>query len=157
MILTMKLPIGFILFLIGLGGVFFQEFFTKRGSKKNNSKMGDITKGGFHTSQNIASGSTLELWRFLVPSKCKLILTDFGNYINDPDAWGSITWRFKRNGVGVYPYTQIEDQLGYASQLASLDGVECSGSDVFLIEATNNYGDVVKVGIVLKYELRGMI
>lgn len=152
---VMKLPIGFIIFLIGLGGVLFKEFFTKRRAK-NNSKMGDVIKYGFNTSQNIASGSTSELWRFIVPSKSKLILTKFGNYINEPDAWGLIIWRFKRNGVGVYPYSRIEDQLGYPSSLVSLDQVEARGGDLFVIEATNDYGDVVKVGIVLKYQLCGV-
>jgi len=155
MVFAMKLPIGFIIFLIGLGGMLFKEFFTKRRSK-NNLKKVDILNYGLNTSQFIASGNTSELWSFRVPSKCRLIITRFGNYINEPDAWGLITWRFKRNGVGVYPYTQIEDQLGYPSSLASLDGVECGGGDLFVVEATNNYGDVVKVGIVLRYELGGV-
>jgi len=146
----MRLPIGFLIFLMGLFGIVFMK---KR--PKNNSKRKDVVRGGFHTSQNIASGVTVELWRFEVPAKTRLILTDFGNYINETDAWGLITWRFKRNGVAVYPYSNIEDQLGYASQLASLEGVECTGGDLFVIEATNNYGDVVKVGIVLKYQLCG--
>lgn len=154
MIFAMKLPISFIIFFIGLGVVFFKEFFTKR-KLKNNSGMGVITKYGLNTSQDIVSGNTSELWRINVPSQSKLIITHFGNYINEPDAWGLITWRFKRNGVGVYPYSQIEDQLGYPSSLASLDEVEAQGSDLFVIEATNNYGDTVKVGIVLKYRLCG--
>ena len=154
MVFAMKLPIGFIIFLIGLGGMLFKEFFTKRRSK-NNSKKVDILNYGLNTSQFIASGNTSELWRFVVPSKSKLILTHFGNYINEPDAWGSITWRFKKNGVGVYPYSRIEDQLGYPSSLVSLDQVEAGGGDLFVIEATNDYGDVVKVGIVFKYQICG--
>jgi len=133
-----------------------KDFFTKRNSKNNSKMRTSVVKKGIHTSQYISAGSTVELWRFLVPSKERLVITDFGNYINEPDAWGSIRWRFKRNGVGVYPYGEIEDQLGYASQLASLDGVEATGGDLFLVETTNNYGDVVKVGIVLKYQLRGV-
>ena len=151
----MKLPTGFIIFLIGAFGLLAKEFFTKRRSK-NNKKMGDITKDGFNTSQFIASGNTSELWSFRVPSKCRLIITRFGNYINEPDAWGLIIWRFKKNGVGVYPYSRIEDQLGYPSSLVSLDQVEARGGDLFVIEATNDYGDVVKVGIVLKYQICGV-
>lgn len=150
----MRKPFGFYLLIIGLIGIMFKNFFVKT-REKNNSRFEDIIHDGLHTSQDVTSGVTVELWRFLVPPKAKLTITHFANYINIPDAWGLVTWRFKRNGVGLYPYSDIEDQLGYASQLAALDRVECNGGDLFVVEATNNYADEVKVGIVLKYILRG--
>jgi len=150
----MGMSIVFYLLIIGFIGIMVKKLFGNI-REKNKSSFEDIIHDGLHTSQYINSGVTVELWRFQVPPKAKLIITNFANYLDVPDAWGSVTWRFLRNGVGLYPYSNMEDQLGYASQLASLDRVECDGGDLFVVEATNNYGDVVKVGIVLKYILRG--
>jgi len=106
------------------------------------------------TSRNINAGATVEIFRYQVPSYSKLFIIRFGNYINIFEAWGSITWVFKRNGIPISPYNTIQDQLGYPAQLGQCAGVKIAGGDVFSIDVINDFSDVVSCGISLAYEVR---
>jgi len=114
-----------------------------------------IVKRPVVTSKEILSGQTSVLFSLTVPVAAKVKLTRFGNTLREIEAWGSVVWSIKRNGIGCNPYDAILDQLGYGALLFELDLDEFNGGDVITIEATNNYIDTVGVGLVLKYELTG--
>lgn len=104
-------------------------------------------------SQPIPDTETVVLFTLQVPVRSKAVITDFGNYVSVFDSWGNIIWRFRNNGILIFPYHEIRDQLGYSAQLRSLAGVVISGGDVFTIEAENQHGAEVGVGIALKWEI----
>jgi len=112
-----------------------------------------ITPKDENLSAEIAVDATHEIFRFTVPARAKGFITHFGNYIKDFDAWGSITWIFKKNGVPVYRYHEIKDQLGWGAQLRELSPIEICGADVFTIDIHNGYLDVMKCGVAIKYEI----
>jgi len=118
-------------------------------------ELGYIVKRPVITSKEVLSGQTSELFSLTVPVAAKVKLTRFGNTLREIEAWGSVVWSIKRNGIGCSPYDAIIDQLGYGALLFELDLDEFNGGDKITIEATNNYGDTVGVGLVLKYELTG--
>lgn len=113
-----------------------------------------ITHKDINISPVIASGVTVEAFSFQVPSKAKMIVTNFANYINVFAAWGDIRWVLKRNGVGIFPYNEIEDQIAFGAPLRELAGVEIQGGDVFSIDIINSYTATVKCGIALKYQIQ---
>lgn len=115
--------------------------------------MENIVKKDMNKSQEIASGVTVEIFSFQVPSKAKMIVTNFANYINEFDAWGFITWILKRNGIPIYPYNDITDQIAFGAPLRELAGCEIQGGDRFSLDITNGYIDPVKCGIALKYQI----
>jgi len=104
-------------------------------------------------SKVIAADTTVEVFSFQVPANSKLYVTNFGNIINVFEAWGFITWIFKRNGIPIDPYHDIKDQIAFGAPLRTLAGVDISGADLFTIDIKNAYIDPVKCGIALKYEL----
>jgi len=104
-------------------------------------------------SYDVAAATTHEIFRLPVPANSKLFVTHFGNYIKEFDAWGHITWIFKKNGSPIYPYNAIKDQLGWGAMLRELSAVEVAGGDLFTIDIKNEYEDIVKCGVAIKYEL----
>lgn len=104
-------------------------------------------------SQEVAIGATVELFSFQVPSGAKMEVTNFANYINVFEAWGLITWKFKRNGIPLYPYGEIKDQIAFGAPLRELSGVEINGGDRFSIDVINDHDAPVEVGIALNYEV----
>lgn len=110
-------------------------------------------KKDINISKNVTNGTTLEFFSFQVPSKAKLVVTHFANGLNLFEAWGVITWIFKRNGVPIYPYGDIKDQIAFGAPLRELAGVEIQGGDLFQVFVKNEYLDVVGVRIALKYEI----
>jgi len=115
--------------------------------------MQNIVPFDMNKSAEILAGTTVEIFRLQVPANSKLYVTHFANTINEFDAWGVITWIFKRNGCPIDPYNEIQDQIAFGAPLRTLAGVEISGADLFSIDIKNEYIDVVKCGIALKYEL----
>ena len=115
--------------------------------------MINIVPFDINKSEEILAGTTVEIFSLQVPANSKLHVTGFANSINEFDAWGTITWIFKRNGAAIDPYQEIQDQIAFGAPLRTLAGVDISGADLFTIEIKNEYIDVVKCGIALKYEL----
>lgn len=115
--------------------------------------MKNIVPFDENISLEIAAATAVEIFRFQVPANSKLCVTHFANTINEFDAWGVIIWIFKRNGVPIVPYGAITDQIAFGAPLRTLAGVDISGGDLFTIDIKNEYIDVVKCGIALKYEL----
>ena len=112
-----------------------------------------ITKYSQNLSKNVTATSIVLFFSFQVPSGAKLTVTNFANYINTFDAWGSITWMLKQNGRLIDPYGAIEDQIAFGAPLRELAGVEIPGGDLFEIYVKNEYADTVKCGIALSYEI----
>lgn len=115
--------------------------------------MKNIVPFDKNLSEEILAGTTVEIFRLQVPANSKLYVTHFANTINEFDAWGVITWIFKRNGAPIDPYQEIQDQIAFGAPLRTLAGVKISGGDLFTIDIKNEYIDVVKCGIAIKYEL----
>ncbi len=115
--------------------------------------MKNIVPFDENLSADVAAATTHEIFRLQVPANAKLFITHFGNYIKEFDAWGSITWIFKKNGSPIYPYNEIKDQLGWGAMLRVLSAVEVPGGDLFTIDIKNEYIDLVKSGVALKWEL----
>jgi len=112
-----------------------------------------IVKKDINKSQEVSASGTAQLFIFQVPARAKMIVTNFANIINEFDAWGVIKWILKRNGVPIYPYHEITDQIAFGAPLRELAGVEISGGDVFSVDVENDYIDPVKIGIALKYQI----
>lgn len=106
-------------------------------------------------SEEVAAGVTAELFSFQVPSSSKMTVKSFANTINVFEAWGLITWTLKRNGIPIYPYHEITDQIAFGAPLRELVDCEIHGADRFSIDGKNEYADTVKIGIALKYEILG--
>lgn len=112
-----------------------------------------IVKKDKNISAEVLSGNTDLFFTFQVPGRAKMKVTNFANYINEFDAWGSITWIFKKNGALIDPYGAIEDQIAFGAPLRTMEGVEIQGGDTFQIFIKNEYIDVVKCGLAIKYEI----
>jgi len=112
-----------------------------------------ITKKSKNISAEVLAGTTDLFFTFQVPSGAKICNMFFANYINEFDAWGFITWILKKNGRLIEPYGAIQDQIAFGAPLRELSGVEISGGDLFEIYVKNEYIDVVKCGIAIKYEI----
>lgn len=115
--------------------------------------MKNIVLKDLNKSHSIAADATYEIFKFAVPAASKMYVTHFGNYIKEFEAWGSIVWIFKKNGVPIYPYEEIRDQLGWGAMLRELAAVELCGADLFTIDIKNEYLDVVLCGVAIKYEI----
>jgi len=74
-----------------------------------------IVKKDKNISAEVLSGDTDLFFTFQVPSRAKMNNIKFANYINEFDAWGFITWIFKKNGVLVDPYGAIQDQVAFGA------------------------------------------
>lgn len=112
-----------------------------------------ITPYSENLSKEITASATELLFSFQVPATAKLTVTNFANYINTFDAWGSITWILKQNGRLISPYGAIQDQIAFGAPLRELAGVEISGGDLFEIYIKNEYADNVKCGVALSYQI----
>jgi len=115
--------------------------------------MAFIVKKDINVSKEIAVAATIEVFSFQVPASAKMIVKSFANYINDFSAWSFIVWILKRNGVPIYPYHEITDQIAFGAPLRELTGCEIQGADKFSIDIKNNHIDPVKCGVALKYEI----
>lgn len=115
--------------------------------------MESIVKKDINISQQIAAGATVEVFSFQVPATAKMLVKSFANYINDFSAWSFIVWILKRNGVPIYPYHEITDQIAFGAPLRDLAGCEIQGADKFSIDIKNNHVSAVKCGVALKYEI----
>ena len=115
-----------------------------------------ITKRDINISQTInATVQNTVLFTYRVPAKSELKVTHFSNYIDVVAEWGDIVWRLTRNGVGIYPYDQILDQIGIASDPREIEPIIIRGGDEFTIYCDNNDVAVnVVCGIALRYEVK---
>lgn len=105
------------------------------------------------TSKSVLAGETKLLWDFKVPQNAVVKITNMGNTIDEPEAWGYVYWTLKRNGVGVHPYDKLIDQIGYGALLKEISIDDFQGGDLIEVYATNNYIDTLDVGLLLKVVL----
>ena len=106
------------------------------------------------TSKPVPTTETLLLWSYKVPPNALLKILKMGNTLGEPEAWGSIYWTIKRNGIAITePYDKLYDQIGYGADLKVVSIDDFQGTDLIEVYATNNYVDVVDVGLLLKVEV----
>lgn len=102
-------------------------------------------------------GTTITLFTYRVPQKAKLTLTHFSNYLNLPGHWSHVTWSIHRNGIGVYPYDAVLDQIGFSAQPRPIKRIIFNGGDELTIFATDDNSIAqppnLATGIAIKYEI----
>ncbi len=101
------------------------------------------------------AGATVTLYTFTVPSKSKLTITHFANYLDLVTHWGHVTWRVLQNGVPVFP--PILDNLGLSNQPEETKRIEYNGGDVLSVTAADDAAvgqpPNLSVGMRIKFEL----
>jgi hypothetical protein len=97
--------------------------------------------------------TTVALWTYIVPSKCRLRLLSFGNYLGTVAAWGAVVWVLLANNVRVPPYEAVLDQIGYAAQRQTVTELEFSGGTTLNVTAYNGTLLTCNCGVSLEWEL----
>ena len=119
--------------------------------------MNNINKYDEPHSMLCGAGATVTIFTIQVPSKSKLTLTDFANYLDLVTHWGHVTWRVLRNGIPVKPYEAVLDNLGLSYQPAQTQRVEFNGGDVLTVIATDDavvgQPPNLSVGARIKFEM----
>lgn len=106
----------------------------------------------------LGQGLTITLCTIQVPSKAKMIIASFGNYINLPNThWGHVIWSIKRNGVPCERYGAILDELGLSFDPREVKGLVFEGGDTLTITATDDnvvvQPPLLIAGVALRWEL----
>jgi hypothetical protein len=97
--------------------------------------------------------TTVALWTYTVPSKCRLRLLSFGNYLGTVAAWGFVVWALLCNNQRVAPYEAVLDQIGYAAQRQTVTELEFGGGSLLQVTAYNGTAADCQVGVSLEWEL----
>lgn len=108
-------------------------------------------------SLSVAAGSVavptaVNFFSFEVPPKAIFYITHFSNYMNTLAAWGLVTWSFRRNGVGIYPFDSLKDEYGIAAEPRPIAPIEIIGGDKFEIVIINTFPAGVTVGVGFRYK-----
>jgi len=100
------------------------------------------------------AGGWTNLFNTTIPAKETGYLTYFSNYMDTPD-WGNVEWRVTRNGVGVFPYESVFDELGISSRPRKTQPIRFEGGDECRIDARIIAGgvDPNDIGIAIRGEL----
>ena len=121
--------------------------------------MDNIVEYDENISMVHGAGLTIVLLTLAIPQKSKIRITYFANYLNLAGHWGAVTWGIFRNGVGVFPYDTIQDQLGLQSRPRKIAPIIFQGGDELQIRAVDDntivQPPVLETGIALRYELIG--
>ncbi|MBA7491208.1 hypothetical protein ES702_01753 [subsurface metagenome] len=89
-----------------------------------------------------------------IPSRSAFYLTHFANFIDVPEAWGSITWSVRVNGMGVRPpFDAIKDQYGLAAEPRPIVPIEARGGDKIEIVISNTFPATVGVGLAIRFKI----
>lgn len=94
----------------------------------------------------------VNLFTFRVPSHAKLVLTHFGNYLDVVGAWGVVTWRILKNGIGVPNYDAILDPLGTSMEPRKIRRIAFRGGDELTINVESTHVANINAGVAIKYE-----
>jgi len=107
----------------------------------------------YESSTNVTAGATKTLFSYQVPAGCILVFRKFGNDLSDVSGWGNVSFSIQKNGVGLDPYDNIKDQIGYLSMPKDISAIKINPFDIIEIKITNNYSATLKAGIVFQYDL----
>ena len=113
----------------------------------------NIINKDINLSQAIGIGATVIIFDYTVPTKSILKVTHFGNYLATVAAWGDITWRILQNGVGLYPYDEIIDQIGMIDDPRVITPFSIPGGDNIQITIHNGSAAIVGAGVALRYDI----
>lgn len=108
-------------------------------------------------SLEVAAGSVAiptvqTFFSFQVPAQAIFYITHFSNYMDTLAAWGLVTWSFRRNGVGIYPFDSLKDEYGIAAEPRPIAPIEIIGGDVFEIVIINTFPAGVIIGVGFRYK-----
>ena len=101
----------------------------------------------------VPNATTVALWTYIVPSKCRFRLISLGNYLGTVAAWGTVVWVLLCNNQRVAPYEAILDQIGYAAQRQTVEELEFGGGSLLQVTAYNGSGLACDCGISLEWQL----
>ncbi len=107
----------------------------------------------YESSKSVTAGSTETLFTFHVPENNILVFRKFGNDLSDVAGWGNVSFSIQKNGIGIDPYDNIKDQIGYLSMPKDISAIKLNPFDILEIKITNNYSATLKAGIVFQYDL----
>ena len=114
--------------------------------------MRNIRKRDETNSVNLSASSSTVLFTERIPIKEKMVVTGFANY-GDAAAFGQVTWEIRKNGLGIYPYNAIKDQIGYSAQVEKTQPMYFNGGDLLEVVATNASGvSAYNVGARIVFE-----
>lgn len=89
-----------------------------------------------------------------IPSRSHFKLTHFSNFIDEPAAWGSVTWGVRVNGMPVKPpFDAIKDQYGLAAEPRPIVAIDVSGGDKIEIIISNTFPTDIGIGLAFKYKM----
>ena len=116
------------------------------------------TQKAINSSVSVADGGTTAILTIQIQPRQKIKLRDFGNYIDNVAAWGSVSWVFVWNGVPLSIDGQniaTLDQIGYAAQRQPISQDIVLGPVTFVIYGVNAIGTgaAVAMGVSLGYDL----
>jgi len=113
----------------------------------------NILSKDINLSQEVGIGATITIFEYTVPTRSILKMTHFGNYLKTIAAWGEVTWRILQNGVGLYPYEEILDQIGMIDDPRIITPFSIPGGDEIKITITNDHIAAVVAGVALRYDI----
>lgn len=114
--------------------------------------MRNIRKRDETQSVNLSASTTYTLFSERIPIREKMVITGFANY-GDAAAFGQVTWSIRKNGIGVYPYSAILDQIGYSAQIEKTQEIVFNGGDLLEIVVINASGvSAYNVGARIQFE-----
>jgi len=112
----------------------------------------NIRKKDINVSQTVNAATAATLFTYRVPAKGVIRLTHFSNYLSIVGAWGDVTFSIRRNGVGIFPYDELLDQIGISSRPREIEPIIVNGGDMLSITVDNQHIANVDCGIALRYE-----
>ena len=100
-----------------------------------------------------AAPSLLDLFTITIPAKAIFRGITFGNICGTLLAWGTVYWVFLLDGLPLYPYQTIMDQVGFATSRQNIQGIDITGGHTLVIRAYNPTAGDCRMGISLEYVL----
>lgn len=114
--------------------------------------MHNIRKRDETQSVSLSPSTVYTLFSERIPIKEKMVVTGFANY-GDAAAWGNVQWEIRRNGIAVYPYNNVRDQIGYSAQVEKTEPIYFHGGSLLEIVVTNLSGvSTYNVGARILFE-----
>lgn len=110
-----------------------------------------MIKRNFNRSNKVPAGGEIVIYSLYVPSRSKLTITKFGNYMSG-SYWGFLWWEIRRNNVPAYE--RIKDQVGLIYTPREFEPIIIEGGAFLSIVIGNDHAsDEVEAGISIEYIL----
>ena len=113
-----------------------------------NGQYEDKTASAF-----LAPGAETELVHIHIPAGQRLVISGFGNDVNNALAWGDAQWDVIADGTPVRSYTNIRDQYGTANEMRRVPpGFIVAYRDLVVIAKNNHAANTYSLLVTLQGE-----